>query len=103
MDSILIMRALQKVVNPFCHAGLACLALDAGIRCLLPPTPLTEGGAGGSILTEGRAERELSFLQIRNAVHFRLFGRNNIRRFYKGLTIEQVFCIILNCGFPSKQ
>jgi len=44
MDSILIMRALQKLVNPFSHAGLVFPALDGGMRCLLPPTPLIEGG-----------------------------------------------------------
>jgi len=55
MDSILIMRALQKLVNASCNAGLACPALDAGIRCLLPPTPLTEGGTGESTLTEESA------------------------------------------------
>ena len=49
-------RALQNLYIPSCHAGLACPALDAGIRHLLPPTPLNEGGAGGSCL----------FLTLRN-------------------------------------
>jgi hypothetical protein len=39
-----------------CHARFACPALDVRIRHLLPPTPLNEGGAGGSCL----------FLTLRN-------------------------------------